>query len=57
MLILKCNERHWRTIRQDVKRWVLENYGKWKLSQPIWFTEDLIARIPEDFIPKEVAAS
>ena len=27
-------------------------YGAWVHEKPIWFTADLIARIPNDFIPK-----
>jgi hypothetical protein len=38
--------------------WVLHGapfahrYGAWVHEQPVWFTADLIARIPNDFIPK-----
>ncbi len=27
-------------------------YGAWVHEKPLWFTADLIARIPNDFIPK-----
>ena len=27
-------------------------FGAWVQEKPIWFTADLIARIPNDFIPK-----
>ncbi len=27
-------------------------YGAWVEETPLWFTADLIARIPNDFIPK-----
>ena len=27
-------------------------YGAWVHEKPVWFTADLIARIPNDFIPK-----
>ena len=27
-------------------------YGVWVHEKPLWFTADLIARIPNDFIPK-----
>jgi hypothetical protein len=26
-------------------------YGAWVHEKPVWFTADLIARIPNDFIP------
>ncbi len=31
---------------------ICTRYGAWVLEKPIWFTADLIARIPNDFIPK-----
>jgi hypothetical protein len=27
-------------------------YGAWVQEKPLWFTADVIARIPNDFIPK-----
>jgi hypothetical protein len=31
---------------------VCTRFGAWVQEKPIWFTADLIARIPNDFIPK-----
>ena len=31
---------------------ILTRYGTWVQEKPRWFTADLIARIPNDFIPK-----
>ena len=31
---------------------ILTRYGAWVHEKPLWFTADLIARIPNDFIPK-----
>ncbi len=31
---------------------ILFRYGAWVHEKPLWFTADLIARIPNDFIPK-----
>jgi hypothetical protein len=31
---------------------ICTRYGAWVHEKPIWFTADLIARIPNDFIPK-----
>ena len=31
---------------------VCTRYGAWVHEKPLWFTADLIARIPNDFIPK-----
>ena len=31
---------------------ICTRYGAWVKEKPLWFTADLIARIPNDFIPK-----
>jgi hypothetical protein len=31
---------------------ICNRYGAWVHEKPVWFTADLIARIPNDFIPK-----
>ena len=31
---------------------VCTRFGAWVQEKPLWFTADLIARIPNDFIPK-----
>jgi hypothetical protein len=51
--IFFCNERQWRAIRDAVRRWVLRGYAAWKALMLAWFTEDLQARIPDDFMPAE----
>ncbi len=32
---------------------ICTRYGAWVHEKPLWFTADLIARIPNDFIPKQ----
>jgi hypothetical protein len=46
-----CNERQWQAIRDRVRQWVLRVYATWRALMPAWFTEDLQARIPDDFMP------
>jgi hypothetical protein len=53
VLIFFCNERQWRAIRDRVRRWVLSVYAAWKALMPSWFTTDLQARIPDDFMPAQ----
>ncbi len=48
------NTRKWRAIREAVRQWVLNAYAAWKALMPPWLTEDLKARIPDDFMPAEV---
>jgi hypothetical protein len=51
--ILFSNERQWQAIRDRVREWVLSMYAAWKALMPSWFTTDLQARIPDDFMPAQ----
>ncbi len=53
VLIFFCNERHWQAIRDRVRQWVLSAYAAWQALMPAFFTEDLQARIPDDFMPAQ----
>jgi hypothetical protein len=48
------NTRKWRSIRDLVRQWVLGMYAAWKAVMPVWLTDDLQSRIPDDFLPAEV---
>ncbi len=45
------NERHWQAIRDRLRQWVLSVYAAWQALMPAFFTADLQARIPDDFMP------
>jgi hypothetical protein len=47
------NERHWQAIRDRVRQWVLSVYAAWQVLMPAFFTADLQARIPDDFMPAQ----
>jgi hypothetical protein len=47
------NERHWQAIRDRVRQWVLSAYTAWQALMPAFFTADLQARIPDDFMPAQ----
>jgi hypothetical protein len=51
--IFFCNERHWLAIRDRVRQWVLSAYATWQALMPAFFTADLQARIPDDFMPAQ----
>ena len=53
VLIFFCNERHWQAIRDRVRQWVLSAYAAWQALMPAFFTADLQARIPDDFMPAQ----
>jgi hypothetical protein len=48
------NERHGQAIRDRVRQWVLSVYATWQALMPAFFTADLQARIPDDFMPAQV---
>jgi hypothetical protein len=52
--IFFMNERHWQAIRDRVRQWVLSVYATWQALMPTFFTADLQARIPDDFMPAQV---
>ena len=47
------NERHWRSICERVRQWVLRMYATWEALKPTWFTDATKAAIPDDFMPAE----
>ena len=51
--IFFLNERHWQAIRDRVRQWVLSAYATWQALMPAFFTADLQARIPDDFMPAQ----
>ncbi len=51
--IFFMNERHWQAIRDRVRQWVLSVYEAWQALMPAFFTADLQARIPDDFMPAQ----
>ena len=50
--IFNNNELLWESIRPEVTAWCHANYDRWKAESPAWFTPGLIAKIPDDCIPK-----
>jgi hypothetical protein len=53
IVIFFMNERHWQAIRDRVRQWVLSAYATWQALTPAFFTADLQARIPDDFMPAQ----
>jgi hypothetical protein len=51
--ILLMNERHWQSIRERVRQWVLRMYATWEALKPTWFTDATKAAIPDNFMPAE----
>jgi hypothetical protein len=41
----------WSGVKEDVKAWTMANWESWEMDKPAWFTPNLIAGIPDEFIP------
>ena len=52
--IFFLNERHWRSIRDLVRQWVLGAYAVWLQLRPAWLNDALRVMIPDDFMPSPV---
>jgi hypothetical protein len=50
--IFLYNERLWGSIREKVAAWCQANYDRWKAESPAWLTPGLLAKIPDDCLPK-----
>jgi len=44
--VLKKNEKMWLAIREDVKKWVLANWWRWKEETPAWFSLAWQSKVP-----------
>jgi hypothetical protein len=52
MEIFNEHVRLWESIQGEVKAWLKANYTRWLAEKPAWFTPALIAKIPDDLLPK-----
>ena len=52
MHIFKRNVRLWQSIYPQVSDFVLNNWERWEEEKEDWFSEKLVASIPDDMIPK-----
>ena len=41
----------WAAIREDVRVWTLENWGRWEEEQPEWFDEGFFGKVDDEMIP------
>jgi hypothetical protein len=51
MHIFAYNEVKWRSYRGEVRDFTLANWARWHDERPAWFTEEVIQRVPDEFIP------
>jgi hypothetical protein len=51
MGIFGLHRSKWESFRDEVRDFTHANWARWKEEQPAWFTEELIQRVPDEFIP------
>ena len=59
--VFKRNKNQWKSIYDEVKDWVWQNWPKWIEEKPGWFDDKMRSLIPGDMIPisddlKQIAA-
>ena len=59
--IFGSNKNQWKSIYDEVKEWVWQNWSKWVEEKPAWFDDRMRSMIPGDMIPssddlKQIAA-
>lgn len=50
MLILKKNKHLWKPKEDEVVRWLNEMIPEWDLHKPAWYSDEVKARIPDEFV-------
>jgi hypothetical protein len=45
------SKKHWRSIEDEVKNWVKDNWDRWEEEKPDWFDQAMRARVPIEYIP------
>ena len=59
--VFNNNKNQWKSIYEEVKEWVWQNWAKWVEEKPAWFDDRMRSMIPQDMIPssydlKQIAA-
>ena len=49
--VMTYTRHHWVSIEDKVRKWVLENWARWEEEKPEWFTDQMKAKVPVEFIP------
>ena len=51
MFIFGYHEVKWVHYKDEVREFTLANWARWKEEQPAWFDAEVIARVPDEYIP------
>jgi hypothetical protein len=49
--VMTTSRHHWVSIEEKVRKWVGENWARWEEEKPDWFTDQMKAKVPFEFIP------
>ena len=49
--VMGSSRHHWVPIEDKVRKWVEENWARWEEEKPEWFTDQMKATVPVEFIP------
>ena len=57
MEIFGCNKLLWESgIGSKVMEFTLQNWARWERDKPRWFTSEVKAKVPDEYIPREFLA-
>jgi hypothetical protein len=48
-----CTRQHWKAIEPAMEEWVKKGWWRWENDNPVWFTDQFKASVPEEWIPSE----
>ena len=51
MFVFAHNEVKWAHYKDEVREFTHANWARWKEEKPAWFTEEVINRVPDEYIP------
>jgi hypothetical protein len=47
----KRSKHHWKSIEDEVRTWVAQNWKRWEEEKPEWFDKAMRTRVPVEYIP------
>jgi hypothetical protein len=57
MDVFTLHEVKWAHYKDEVREFTHANWARWKEEQPAWFDAEVIARVPDEYIPIAALAS
>jgi hypothetical protein len=52
LAILKYHESYYKAFEDEMKVFIADNWDTWMANQPDWLTENVIATVPDEYLPK-----